>query len=163
MTLLFLEDQWLCVLISKFTKQEISITCSVCSSEKYNSYFLRLGPYFPATISCSVSYCWKFFYENSDETPCVFSKLLRPEYVKRYLSKTNQIPLSSDALSGFGTFDNKSKSFNLEIRNATTNLMFKVIPKFARKFADVATMEKKNKFFVYNSKELAKAPAFRSM
>lgn len=55
----------------------------------------------------------------------ILYKLLRPELVSRY-----PLPLSSDALTGWGKRDPDSKIHNAEVVEATKHLLFEIIPRF---------------------------------
>jgi len=57
----------------------------------------------------------------------MLSKLLRPELVR-----SNPVPLSSDAFSGFQKYDPDRSQHNREVFEATKRLMKEVIPSLAR-------------------------------
>jgi hypothetical protein len=75
-----------------------------------------------------------------DRKPRHLYELLRPELVK-----SNPKPLSSDALTGWGTHDPENcKIHNTEVKEATLRLYFEVIPKFAERLNKLTYNEMEN-------------------
>ncbi|KYR00520.1 Histidine kinase A [Tieghemostelium lacteum] len=70
--------------------------------------------------------------------PSHLYELIRPELVK-----SNPKPLSSDALTGWGKFDQMAPEHNYEVKEASFRLLLKVIPDFAKTIDIMDNSEKR--------------------
>jgi len=75
-------------------------------------------------------------FDNSP--PSHLYELIRPELVK-----SNDKPLSSDALTGWGKFDNNAVEHNYEVKEASFRLFLKVIPDLANRLTTLDSSEKR--------------------
>eukprot|EP01103_Thecamoeba_quadrilineata_P012142 TRINITY_DN3060_c0_g1_i2.p1 TRINITY_DN3060_c0_g1~~TRINITY_DN3060_c0_g1_i2.p1 ORF type:complete len:601 (+),score=88.67 TRINITY_DN3060_c0_g1_i2:86-1888(+) len=121
-------------------------SCLIYSASDIEGHKARDGKYYLLDFSRT----WPPETPKSGVKSAHLYRLLRPEFVK-----TNDLPLCSDAFSGFIAAQPKMMEHNLEIKQATTRLINEVIPAFAITLVqDVVQESKKGRLEKFRLVEL---------